>query len=207
MRVHLYEQELQNGIEVDSDTLFFNNVLSEGWVTIDMEHMQYMRNRDQTIDVGVEYPQQGSMGYFRTPENLDVSYVNFRELDNYSAGGGRLTGVWGMGIVYGAPLRFKPQVIADKGYVLNLKNSVLPNPGNQSLKIDYILFRPGRVNIEILNVMGQKVNTLFEGYEQISSVKYWHGNNSRGRIVASGQYFVRFKFENDVEIRKVLVIR
>jgi hypothetical protein len=90
-----------------------------------------------------------------------------------------------------------------------------PNPFNLTTTIKYYLSKDFNITIDILNVNGEKINTLFSGVQSpgLHSI-VWNGINSRGQIAVSGIYFVRFTFmpafSNQIvrqEIIKTLLIK
>ncbi len=67
-----------------------------------------------------------------------------------------------------------------------------PNPFNPSTKIEYALPEGSNVSLAIYNVLGEKVETLVNGYQQSGNHEVmWEGTGSDGEFVASGLYFCR----------------
>jgi aminopeptidase N len=78
-----------------------------------------------------------------------------------------------------------------------------PNPFNASTIIKLQLATPGHVTLDIFNMLGQKVETLFDG--QMSAGEndvVWNGGS-----VSSGIYFYRATAGNKVETRKMVLIK
>lgn len=71
-------------------------------------------------------------------------------------------------------------------------SAVYPNPFADHGRFEFVVAQSGKVTIEILNVLGQKVATVFEGQLQANEAKALviHKNG-----LASGTYFVRAKGE------------
>jgi hypothetical protein len=67
-----------------------------------------------------------------------------------------------------------------------------PNPFNPETTIQYQLASNSFVQLNVYNLLGQKVKTLFNGDETagMHSVK-WNGRNSSGAAVVSGVYFYK----------------
>ncbi|APF20287.1 Sulphatase-modifying factor protein [Caldithrix abyssi DSM 13497] len=65
-----------------------------------------------------------------------------------------------------------------------------PNPFNPTTEIRYDLPESGKVKIEIYNILGEKIRTLFSGYQEagIHKIK-WDGKNAMGHPMSSGIYF------------------
>jgi PKD repeat protein len=83
-----------------------------------------------------------------------------------------------------------------------------PNPFNPTTIISFALPYSSNVELEIFNIMGQKVTTLANrAYEAgVHSIE-WHGVDANGRTVASGMYFYRLRTDRDVETRKMLLLK
>ena len=78
-----------------------------------------------------------------------------------------------------------------------------PNPFNASTIIKLQLATPGHVTLEIFNMLGQKVETLFDGQMKAGENDVvWNGGS-----VASGIYFYRATAGNKVETRKMVLIK
>ncbi|MBN1892986.1 hypothetical protein JW906_00745 [bacterium] len=82
-----------------------------------------------------------------------------------------------------------------------------PNPFNPSTVIAYELPRPSRISIDIHNVLGQKVKTLFEGYapERCGQV-VWDATDREGRGVLAGVYIYSLNAEGMRIHRKMLLL-
>ncbi|MBN2000544.1 T9SS type A sorting domain-containing protein, partial [candidate division KSB1 bacterium] len=85
-----------------------------------------------------------------------------------------------------------------------------PNPFNASTNF-WMMLPEGDSNqltVEILNLLGQKVRTLFNGrleggYHRLT----WDGRNDFFHPVPSGMYICRFNYGSRQELRKVLLVR
>lgn len=186
----------------------FANLLSGGKVYIDLEEFEISGNSGQNFYIGIEYLGSGAIGYNKSPANLGVAYLNFTLLNNYQVSNESLTGFWNSEVSYAVPLWRKPVVIPVKDFELLTSNVVLgPNPQNPSVKIEYKLFKPGNVRIDIVNILGQTITTIFEGYEEVAIPKFWNGQNSHGSMVASGMYFLRLQKDNKADVVKIMLIR
>ena len=91
--------------------------------------------------------------------------------------------------------------------------SIFPNPFPGSVQlhtvIRWTLAEPGPVNIQVYNLLGQRVSTvhrqLVAPAGQGNTV--WEGLDGRGRQVPSGIYFVRLESGRETAIRRVIVQR
>jgi hypothetical protein len=78
-----------------------------------------------------------------------------------------------------------------------------PNPFNSSTILSYSIPRPGKATLIIYNVLGQRVETLFDGRQEggIHSVR-WDASNC-----ASGIYYVQMQSQNLMQIQKMVLLR
>jgi len=85
-----------------------------------------------------------------------------------------------------------------------------PNPFNAQTMISYGLQKPAFVQLEICNVLGQKVRTLVEGHVQsgFHSV-VWDGRDEGGRNLSSGIYLCRLVVDGKrlIKIRKMMLLK
>ncbi len=83
-----------------------------------------------------------------------------------------------------------------------------PNPFNPATTISYSLEKNGDVNLEVFNLLGQKVKTLFSGNQKAGSHQMgWDGTDRSGRFVSSGLYFYRLETESSAEVKKMMLVR
>ncbi len=109
-------------------------------------------------------------------------------------------------------------IIGREAYTSNEISSILPgeyslsqnypNPFNPETSIDFALPEAGKVELEIYNVLGQRVNSLVDeqmpaGYHTVT----WDGTDSRGVKVASGVYFYRLSAGKFNAYRKMLLVK
>lgn len=83
-----------------------------------------------------------------------------------------------------------------------------PNPFNPTTTISFSLPAAGNVSLEVFNVLGQKVRTLVDGdmTAGLHSVE-WDGRNEGGVGVSSGVYFYRIATDNNVETKKMMMLK
>ena len=83
-----------------------------------------------------------------------------------------------------------------------------PNPFNGFTNIPFELKEAGKVTINVYNVTGQKINTIFQGELAFGRhIATWDGNNSEGFPVSSGLYFYSLKTENYFTAKKLIILR
>ncbi len=87
-------------------------------------------------------------------------------------------------------------------------NQNVPNPFNPSTTISYELNNSGEVNLQIFDVAGRLVRTLYRGSEVAGRhEKVWLGRDQAGRTVATGVYFYRLQAGTEVETRRMLLAK
>jgi photosystem II stability/assembly factor-like uncharacterized protein len=83
-----------------------------------------------------------------------------------------------------------------------------PNPFNPTTKISYNLPGSGQVHLKIYNVMGQEVRTLVNESQIAGNyTAVWDGRDNHGNMVSSGVYIYRLSAGNDVQNRKMTLLR
>ena len=83
-----------------------------------------------------------------------------------------------------------------------------PNPFNPETTIPFALSAAGEVQLEIYNVLGQKVNTLLSGPLAAGfHTAVWNGRDLAGRPVASGVYFYRLHSKDFMRTDKMVLLR
>jgi len=75
--------------------------------------------------------------------------------------------------------------------ILQIK-SIVPNPFNDKVNINFILSKEAEISITIFDIFGREIMHTNQGYFDygISSIE-WNGLNSKGMDVANGTFFVR----------------
>ena len=84
-----------------------------------------------------------------------------------------------------------------------------PNPFNPSTEIAFALPAPSNVQLEVFNVLGQQVNTIFSGELPAGNhTVTWQGDDAEGRKVSSGVYFYRLSTDSEfTDTRKMLLVK
>jgi hypothetical protein len=83
-----------------------------------------------------------------------------------------------------------------------------PNPFNPNTEISFSLPRAGAVQLDVFNILGQRVISLIDGelpagHHTVS----WDGEDINGNQVASGVYFCRLKTDNFEQTRKMQLLK
>ena len=83
-----------------------------------------------------------------------------------------------------------------------------PNPFNPNTSIKFQLADAGDIELEIYNVKGQKVKTLFTGNMKAGyHIIDWNGKDNFGYSVSSGIYFYEMKTDNYSDIKKMIMLK
>jgi hypothetical protein len=83
-----------------------------------------------------------------------------------------------------------------------------PNPFNPSTQIRFTLPVAMKIDLEIYNILGEKVKTLYSGKltEGIHEMQ-WNGRDNANQPAGSGLYFVRLRGEERLQVTKVILLR
>jgi Secretion system C-terminal sorting domain len=78
-----------------------------------------------------------------------------------------------------------------------------PNPFNPTTDINYKISQSGFVSLEVFNVLGQKVATLYQGYERAGS----YSENLNAENLASGVYLYRLQEGTNSITKKMIFLK
>ena len=81
--------------------------------------------------------------------------------------------------------------------------SAYPNPFNPVTTINYTIHSPGRVNLTVYNVVGKKIVTLVDEFQNANTYRY----TFNGSELSSGVYFCQLTHGSIIETRKLLLAR
>jgi hypothetical protein len=89
-----------------------------------------------------------------------------------------------------------------------LSFSSFPNPFRSFTSIQYKLSEPGIVKLDVYNVKGQKIISLFEGNKPAGNNSYvWNGRDEKCRLCSNGIYMVRMSLNGrQIISRKVTLL-
>jgi len=83
-----------------------------------------------------------------------------------------------------------------------------PNPFNPSTSFEYSLPADGPVTVEVFNVLGQKVHTLWSGFRDGGThTASWDGTDELDRCVSAGLYFYRVSAIGQVKNSKMILLK
>ncbi len=94
---------------------------------------------------------------------------------------------------------------ADKGFTLYPN---YPNPFNMRTVIQYVLYKDSQVNVDVFNILGQKVASIVDE-KQLKGVYQasWNGRTETGQPVSSGVYLCRINVGGEVETRTMMLLK
>jgi flagellar hook assembly protein FlgD len=83
-----------------------------------------------------------------------------------------------------------------------------PNPFNPETVIKYALPEDCHVELTIYNLLGQKVKTLVNQYQEAGyKMVHWNGRDDEGNEIASGVLFYKIKSPKYSETKKMVLLR
>lgn len=83
-----------------------------------------------------------------------------------------------------------------------------PNPFARDTQISWILDKDASISVDIYNLRGQKVRTLFRGPgSKGRQSMHWDARDNQGNKVASGVYFYRLETPSGSKVQKMLVLK
>ena len=117
---------------------------------------------------------------------------------------------------------FTPAVVPGNiynGYILGIKDDNpkpdqfalaqnYPNPFNASTEIIFDMPSAQNVNLSIYNLLGQQVAVLVDDFKQPGRYSVnWHGTDMNGDTAPSGVYFYRLSTSDNVQTRKMIMMK
>lgn len=83
-----------------------------------------------------------------------------------------------------------------------------PNPFNAGTTIRYSLMTRQHVEIDVFNILGQRVRNLVSAEQSADAYEiYWDATNNSRRPVASGVYFYRVRAGQSESVRKMILLK
>ena len=105
------------------------------------------------------------------------------------------------------------QTVVQETQEANLPNNIgleqnTPNPFNNNTIIDFSLPSSGSAELTIFNTTAQLVVTLLEGFRDAGNYALnWDGRDNKGKMLPTGVYFYRLRFDGHTRTRKLLLLR
>jgi hypothetical protein len=104
---------------------------------------------------------------------------------------------------YYGPIMLNPNSVGDNIPAVFALNQNYPNPFNPSTVINYQLATDNYTTLEVYNLIGKEVATLVNGYVTAGS----HQVTFDGSHLTSGMYFYKLQSGNNVEVRKLTLVK
>ncbi len=83
-----------------------------------------------------------------------------------------------------------------------------PNPFNPSTIIRFNLNKSGYVKLSVFNLLGERIITLVDDVKNAGShFVTWNGRNSAGLNVPAGIYFYKLEMENNIQVKKMTLLK
>ena len=83
-----------------------------------------------------------------------------------------------------------------------------PNPFNPTTSISYSIPHSTNVKVEIYNILGKKIRTLINAPENAGVHNIvWNGRNDYGSEVSSGTYLYKVTAGNNVQVKKMVLLK
>jgi len=83
-----------------------------------------------------------------------------------------------------------------------------PNPFNPSTTISFNAESSAHVSLEVYNIVGQRIKTLYDGFVPSGQSEFsWDGRDENGTAVASGVYLYRLSQDDEVQTRKMVMLK
>lgn len=83
-----------------------------------------------------------------------------------------------------------------------------PNPFNPVTRIEYSVYREGQVKLEILNLLGQRLQTLVDEKKRPGTYRVsWDGTDDQGGPVSTGVYLYRLEADHYQETNKMILLK
>lgn len=100
--------------------------------------------------------------------------------------------------------------VAGAAAVSSLEPTVLssPNPFNAQTRISYVVAVGAHVKLDIFNMLGRRVTTLFNAYADPGNYSVvWDGRDESGASVASGTYLYRLEVGDQKWVRQMTLLK
>jgi len=83
-----------------------------------------------------------------------------------------------------------------------------PNPFNPETTIRYSVPKDGNIQIDVYNILGKKVRTLFEGQQTAGTYEVrWDARDNYGSTLSSGVYLITLRSGNFVTAKRVTLLK
>jgi hypothetical protein len=87
-------------------------------------------------------------------------------------------------------------------------HAAYPNPFNPTTHLRFEVARAGRVQLEVFDLAGRRVRTLFDGWlPAVVREEIWDGRDDTGRLVPSGVYYCRLITAERTAMQKLTLLK
>ncbi|MGE5498378.1 MAG: T9SS type A sorting domain-containing protein, partial [Syntrophothermus sp.] len=103
-------------------------------------------------------------------------------------------------------INLQPTGLKEKDGSLPLRNDLgqnFPNPFNSSTVIRYTLYQPGKVTLDIYDIPGQKIATVFQGFQEAGG----HQCSFDASGLPSGTYFYSLITSGSTQSKKMILMK
>ena len=98
--------------------------------------------------------------------------------------------------------------LEDPSTIYNDKIMAYPNPFNPHTTIIIEMSRKSRVDIDIIDLLGRNIYTLFNGILESGTQKiHWNGKGANGNGIAPGIYFCTISSEYSQNVIKLILLK
>ena len=92
-------------------------------------------------------------------------------------------------------------------FAKNIDNYAYPNPFEHTINIEYTLDKASKISVNIYNISGICVKTLYADYENEGThEKVWDGKNNEGQKLNGGNYFYIIRVDGKPCIGKITLL-
>jgi hypothetical protein len=102
-----------------------------------------------------------------------------------------------------------PQILVNKTIPQEFELSQnYPNPFNPETAIQYSIPKNAKIKIEIYNILGHKVRTLFDGLRNAGTYEImWNGTDDNGFNLSSGVYIISLRSDHFITSKKITLLK
>ena len=216
-KIFYYHDVTNHRFIVEWDSISHNNFVSEPVkevfqaILIDPAHhntltgdgeiiLQYkVVNQPETVTVGIEDHTQ----------SVGLQYVYN---SNYDPTASPLVNHYAIKFTTQPPSVSTPVSVEENlNNIINSNSSLkqnYPNPFSDNTTISYLLVEPSFIKLDIFNITGELIRTLFSGKQPAGNYTLkWDGRNSCGAIVPPGIYIYRLHSNSSYESMRMIKLK
>ena len=141
---------------------------------------------------------------YTTEDGLAENYVNSVTVDNNNL---KWFGLHISGVSSFDERSVSVENNRDMPVIINIRGN-FPNPFNPQTTIEFSLVTEGIVILDIFNISGQKVKTMFaKNLPAGVHSMIWDGEDANGSIVSSGIYFCRLIMGDNSSVHRMVLVK